>query len=155
MVNGLAYGAGFEMTLASDFCIAADTATFCTPYAKRGFAFGPWLLHYYLGIHQVSEMVMLAEPISAAKAERWGLANQVVPAAELEQATLEVAEKLAGAATKAVAAFKWSLNRALGATVEESWQTGAMAQYRTRHTEDLIEGRAAFAEKREPVFRGQ
>jgi 2-(1,2-epoxy-1,2-dihydrophenyl)acetyl-CoA isomerase len=154
MVNGLAYGAGFEMTLAADLCIAADTATFCTPYAKRGFAFGPWLLHYYLGIHQLSEMVMLAEPLSAAKAERWGIVNQVVPAADLEQATIEVAEKLARAATKAVASFKWSLNRSLGATIEESWQTGAMSQFRTRNTEDIAEGRAAFAEKREPMFKG-
>ena len=155
MVNGLAYGGGFEITMASDFCVASEDATFCTPYLNRGFAAGTFLLPRYLGLRKASEMIFLGEPISASEAEALGLANQVVPADALESAVQELAGKLATRATRAIGAAKWALNQGMGASLEEAWQYDSLSNLQTRNTDDVVEGRRAFAEKREPVFRGR
>jgi enoyl-CoA hydratase/carnithine racemase len=154
-VNGHAHGAGCELCLACDFRIAAETATFAEPYVLRGLASGVVLLPRYIGLGRATQMLLTGEPISAQEAERFGMVNKVVPLAELDGAVDELAAKLAKAATRAIGLAKRSLNQALGAGIEQGYMYQSYASYLANLSEDVVEGKKAFAEKREPKFKGK
>src|SRR5688500_4275063 len=81
-VNGPAIGAGVALGLACDLILASDRATFTTPFTRLGFcpdAGISWLLPRAVGMARALELVYLAEPVDAARAERIGLVNEVVP----------------------------------------------------------------------------
>jgi len=98
MINGHAHGAGFNLALGCDLRVMADTATLCIPFVKRGIATGTSLLQQFVGIGKAMEWALLAPQLSAQEAERWGLVNRVVPLAQLEEATLELAREPVGPA---------------------------------------------------------
>ena len=155
MVNGHAHGAGFDTSLACDFRIASQEATFCQAYILRGLASGTAMLPRYVGIGKATELLFTGRQLSAKEAEELGLVNKVVPAAELESATREFAEQLAQGATKAMGLVKRALHRGWNVDLDQALELQAVAVTGSVATEDYQEGRQAFREKRPPKFKGR
>jgi 2-(1,2-epoxy-1,2-dihydrophenyl)acetyl-CoA isomerase len=157
-VNGVAAGGGAQLALVCDLVIAAESARFIEIFVKRGLAVdsgGGWLLPRLVGLPKAKELVFFGDPISASDAREAGLINRVVPAAELERATREWAEKLARGPTRSIGASKMLLNRALETDLTTALDEEATAQAYLSQTHDFSEGVRAFAEKRDPDFRGR
>ena len=155
MINGHAHGAGFNLALGCDLRVMADTATLCIPFVKRGIATGTSLLQQFVGIGKVMEWALLAPQLSAQEAERWGLVNRVVPLAQLEEATLELARELAQGPTLIYGYTKSAIIHGWQAPPETANEYQGQALYYAQQTEDFTEGRRAFLEKRPPRFRGR
>lgn len=155
MINGYAFGAGFNLALACDFRIAAASATLATPFVRRGMATGTNLLQQYVGIGVAARMVLTGEPITAGEAERLGLVTAVVADDELASSTREFAGRLAGSATAALGLTKAALYRGWPEPPERAYELQGYAVYLSGRTEDRAEGQRAFVEKREPRFVGR
>ena len=156
-VNGVTAGFGCHLAFACDLVIASEEARFIEVFARRGIipdGGGAYLLPRLIGLARAKEMVFFADPWSAADAERIGLVNRVVPPSDLEKVTTEWAERLATGPTKALGLAKRLLNRSLESTLEASLEEEALTQELITNTNDLREGIAAFAEKRDPKFTG-
>jgi 2-(1,2-epoxy-1,2-dihydrophenyl)acetyl-CoA isomerase len=157
-VNGVAAGGGAQLALVCDLVVASESARFIEIFVKRGLAVdsgGGWLLPRLVGLAKAKELVFFGDPISAPDAAAAGLINKVVPAADLEQATREWAERLARGPTRSIGASKMLLNRALQTDLETALEEEATAQALVSQTQDFGEGVRAFAEKRDPDFRGK
>ena len=160
-VNGVAMGGGFEIALACDLIIAAETATFALPEPKVGLAAlagGMHRLPREIGLKRAMGMMLTARRVGAAEGKELGFVNEVVPAAEL----MDAARRWAGLilecgpmsvrATKE-AAMKGLDEASLRAALEGQAQYPAVrALYRS---EDFKEGPKAFAEKRPPNWQGR
>jgi len=157
-VNGVAAGGGAQLALVCDLVIASESARFIEIFVKRGLAVdsgGGWLLPRLVGLAKAKELVFFGDPISAPDALAAGLINKVVPPAELEAATREWAERLARGPTRSIGASKTLLNRALQTDLDAAFEEEATAQALVSQTHDFAEGVRAFAEKRDPEFRGR
>lgn len=123
-VNGPAVGGGCQLALACDLVLAADTATFWEVFAPKGLPLeggGAWLLTRSLSLPRAKELAMYGDPLPAADAERWGLVNRCVPAAELEALTRDWASRLA--AVGRAGHVKHQLNAAWEQTLQQSFVT--------------------------------
>ncbi|WP_116654925.1 enoyl-CoA hydratase/isomerase family protein [Pelagibacterium sediminicola] len=85
VVDGACVGSGCEIALASDFIIASDRASFRTPEARWGTVGATQRLSRAIGLRRAKQLMFTGQTIDAARAERWGLVNEVVPAADLER----------------------------------------------------------------------
>jgi len=150
-VNGIAYGGGFELAIASDFIIASERARFAVPEIKLGLlpAFAIVRLQDLVGRAKAKELSILGDPISAEEACRLGLVLRVVPHAELLAETLSFADRIAARPRLAVRMAKSFYNRGLGGDEMRHAIDGFPILF--LH-EDAREGIAAFREKREPKF---
>ena len=156
-VNGIAAGAGASLAFACDVRIAADTASFLLAFGRVGLipdTGATWLLPRLVGASKAAELALLAEPLSAADAERFGLVARVVPAADLPVEAHALAERLANSAPQAHALTKEALDRAWANGLEEQIELEADFQGRAGATADHAEGLAAFLERRPPRFTG-
>lgn len=158
MVNGVAAGAGCSLALACDIRIMADTAKLVTVFSK--IALVPdsgmhWILPRLAGFARAFEYASLSNDISAQEAERVGLVNKTVPAAELEKITAELATKLAQGPTKAYGLIKRALNKAVSSDLDTILDYEACIQQIASETEDHREGVKAFLEKRKANFKGR
>jgi 2-(1,2-epoxy-1,2-dihydrophenyl)acetyl-CoA isomerase len=157
-LNGIAAGGGANLVLASDLGVAAEPATILELFTRRGLipdGGAAYLLARHLPRNVVKELILFGEALTADEAHRLGLVNRVVPAAEVEATLDEWARRLAAGPTRAFAASKALLNRAidddrLGAFAFEAAQVELIAS-----SDDVGEGVAAFLERREPRFRGR
>jgi enoyl-CoA hydratase/carnithine racemase len=157
-VRGVAAGAGLNMALACDLVIAAEGARFSEIFARRGLVVdfgGSWLLPRLVGMHRAKELVLLADIIDAAEADRIGLVNRVVPEAELDATVDSIAARLAAGPPIALAMSKRLLNNSFDVTLEQALDDEGLAQTVTFTTEDVAEAMSAFIDKRDPVFRGR
>ncbi|MCI0706531.1 MAG: enoyl-CoA hydratase-related protein [Ignavibacteriae bacterium] len=158
MINGVAAGAGMSLALACDMRIMADHAKLIEVFIR--IALVPdtgshWFLPRLVGMAKAFEYVALGGDITAQEAERVGLVNKVVPTAELEKTTMEIAEKLAKAPTKSIGLIKRALNKALTADLDALLDYEAYIQEIASLTDDHKEGVQAFLEKRPAQFKGR
>ena len=156
-VNGTAAGGGANLVLACDLVLMADTARLIEVFVRRGImpdAGGCYLLPRIVGLHRAKEIMFFGDDLSAADAERIGIANRVVPAAELEKVTTEWAQRLASAPTKAVTMTKWLVNRSFESGRHTALEEESYAQELVQATADAGEGMKSFMERRSPEFQG-
>jgi enoyl-CoA hydratase len=151
-VNGIAYGGGFELAIASDFIIASERARFAVPEIKLGLlpGFAIVRLADIVGRAKAKEMSILGEPIGAEEACRLGLVLRVVPHAELLAEAIAFAERIAEKPRLAVQMAKSFYNRGLGGDEMRHVLDGFPLLF--MHA-DAREGISAFREKREPHFK--
>ena len=154
VVNGYAYGAGFNLALACDFRLAAASASLATPFVKRGMATGTNLLQQYVGVGTAAKMTLLGDPVSASEALALGLVTWVVSDEQLADEAGRVAARLAAAATVALGLTKGALYRGWDVDPERAYGLQGYAVHFSSTTDDRAEGQRAFLEKREPRFRG-
>ena len=156
-INGVAAGAGMNIALATDLRIAADTARFGEVFARVVSCptVGERTSFHVVGTAKAMEMILLADIIDAQEALRIGLVNRVVPAEQLEQETLKLAERLAQGPTVAYGLAKTGLYQGLGMSLEDVLNMEARNQAIAARTPDRGEGVAAFREKRPPRFTGR
>jgi 2-(1,2-epoxy-1,2-dihydrophenyl)acetyl-CoA isomerase len=155
---GAAAGAGLALALACDMRIAAESAVLTTAFARVGFSGdygGTYFLTQLVGTGKARELYFLSERVDMAEALRLGLVNWVVPAAELEKKTMEIATRLASGPRVAYRYMKENLNRAAAGETEECLDLEATHHVHCAMTEDHREAARAFVEKREPVFKGR
>ena len=159
-VNGMAVGGGFEIAMAAEFVVAADHARFFLPETGLGIIpdAGVIRLPRMLPPVVANEVLYGGRRLDASEAERWGLVNKVVPAADLEDAAMELAGRIASAAPLAVEAVM-AIDRAtrhlpLGEAFGYLRSGDLEAYERMLGSEDAEEGPRAFAEKRNPYWQG-
>lgn len=157
-VNGVAAGAGMSLALAADIAIAARSAQFIAAFARIGLApdaGATWMLPRLAGAARASAIAMLAEPISAERAETWGLIWKVVDDDALPSEAAAIAQRLAAAPTTALARMKRAFDLAHENTLEGQLELERMSQTELGDTSDCREGVAAFLAKRTPRFTGR
>jgi 2-(1,2-epoxy-1,2-dihydrophenyl)acetyl-CoA isomerase len=156
-VNGTAAGGGANLVLACDLVVMADTARLIEVFVRRGIipdAGGAYLLPRIVGPQRAKELMFLGDDLSAADCERWGIANRVVPSADLGSTVDELAARLAAGPTKAIGMTKWLVNRSHESSRHSAFEEEAYAQELVTATADMAEGIAAFGERRTPEFKG-
>jgi enoyl-CoA hydratase/carnithine racemase len=157
-LNGTAVGAGLDMALMCDIRIAADTTKLSAGYVKVGLVPGDGGCYYLpklIGTAKALELFWTADFVSAEEAEKIGLVNRVVPAADLEKASWELAEKIAANPPVCVQMIKravYSAQRTNDLRTALDLISSHMAVI--TEMEDHREGVAAIREKRKPNFTG-
>jgi enoyl-CoA hydratase/carnithine racemase len=160
-VNGLALGGGFEVALACDIIIAADSASFGLPEPLVGaVALGGGLhrLARQIPLKKAMGMILTSKRVSAQEGEQLGFVNEVVPASELQAATARWCAEILRGSPMSVRASKECIYRGLAETGIEAAmknQPGYPGFAAWRNSEDAREGPLAFAEKRPHVWKGR
>jgi crotonobetainyl-CoA hydratase len=161
-VNGYAAGGGFELVLACDLVVAVPDARFSLPEVKLGLVAdsgGIFRLARRMPRALAMELMLTGKPISGADAARWGLINRVADRDHLLEEARALAAEIDATAPLAVRAVKGTLAATEGLTVEEAFaalRDGSIPAYdRAMASADAEEGARAFAEGREPVWRGE
>jgi enoyl-CoA hydratase len=158
MVNGYAFGGGLELALACHLRTLADTAKIGLPEVGLsilpGYG-GTQRLPRIVGRGRALEMILTANPIDAATAERYGLANRVAPAASLRQVTEELAKTLLSRGPLALAMAIEAVLRGGDTSLEEGLRIECDLFGIVSSTEDMREGLNAFLQKRKPTYRGR
>jgi enoyl-CoA hydratase/carnithine racemase len=157
-VNGFCVGGGMTLLLATDIRVAVPGAEFGLAEVKRGVIAGNGgtqrvlrQLPYAIAM----EVLLTGDRFDAATAERWGLVNKVVPAAALMTTALDYARRIAANAPLAVQAAKELAVRSRDMDLADGLRMEQLVNRILQGSEDNKEGRAAFAEKRAPKFRGR
>jgi 2-(1,2-epoxy-1,2-dihydrophenyl)acetyl-CoA isomerase len=156
-VNGVAAGAGANIALACDIVLAAKSASFLQAFARIGLipdAGGTWTLTRLLGEARAKGLAMLAEPLPAETAERWGLIWKAVEDGELMNEAMGLARRLADQPTRAFALIKQAVHAASANDFAGQLELEVALQREAAATADFREGVAAFLEKRKARFVG-
>jgi enoyl-CoA hydratase len=157
-VAGYALGGGCELAMACDIILAADTAVFGQPEITLGIMpgnGGTQRLTRAVGKAKAMELCLTGRRINAAEAERSNLVSRVVPADELLDEAMKVANKIANLSQHAVMMIKEAINRGFATTLAEGARFERGQFYSLFATEDQKEGMAAFIEKRKPEFKNR
>lgn len=160
-VNGVAMGGGFEIALACDLIVAADTATFALPEPRVGLAALAGGLHRLprmIGQKQALGMILTGRRVGAAEGQTLGFVNEVVPAADLMAAARRWAGQICELSPMSIRASKEAVYRGLDEPTLEAaikGQTRYPAVGALFKSEDFVEGPMAFAQKRAPVWKGR
>ena len=157
VIPGPAAGAGLSLALACDMRIAADNAKFTTAFSKIGLSGdfgGSYFLNHLVGAAKAREMYFTGQVLLGDEAQRIGLVNRVVPAAQLADAARAWAAELAALPTVAIGYMKRNLNAGLRGSLSEVLDAEAIHMIRTFETSDHKGAAAAFVEKRAPRFEG-
>ena len=161
-VNGLAVGGGFELALAADLIIAADSAEFFVPEATLGIipdSGGVLRLPQRLPSAVAMDMLMTGRRMAVDEAKHFGLVNRSCPLSELENSAIEWAHQIAESAPLSLAAIKSVVRKTDQMDLEGAYKvmrSGEIEAYQKMlNSEDAKEGPKAFAEKRSPVWKGK
>ena len=158
VIPGPAAGAGLSLALACDMRIASEDAKLTTAFSKIGLSGdfgGSYFLNHLVGAAKAREMYFTGQVLSGAEAQRIGLVNRAVPAAQLAEAARAWAAELAALPTIAVGYMKRTLNIGLRGSLSDVLDAEAIHMIRTFETADHKSAAAAFVEKRAPSFEGR
>ncbi len=160
-INGVACGGGLELALSCDMILAADHASFALPEIRSGTVAdaASIKLPRRIPYHIAMEMLLTGRWMDAEEAARWGLVNRVVPAEGLMGAARALADDLAAGPPLVFAAIKEIVREAEGMAFQDAMNKVTKSQFETverlYRSEDQKEGARAFAEKRDPVWKGK
>src|SRR5436305_901247 len=157
-VAGFALGGGCELAMMCDIIIAADNAKFGQPEIKLGVIpgmGGTQRLTRAVGKAKAMDLILTGRMMDAAEAERSGLVARVVPAADLLNETMKIAEAIAGLSLPSVLTAKEAVNRALETSLSEGLRFERRVFHALFATEDQKEGMAAFIAKRPAAFKNK
>ncbi len=156
VIKGLALGGGCELAMACDLRIAADNAKFSQPEINLGIipgAGGTQRLTRLIGAARAKELIMTADMIDAATAERYGLVNRVVPLAEIDAAVAELAAKLAAKPRVSLMMAKSTINTGQDVNLASGLGFEILGFALCSASEDKYEGMTALLEKRKANFQ--
>jgi enoyl-CoA hydratase len=156
-VNGDAFGIGASIALLCDIIIAVDTARFADPHVKMGLVAGDGgalIWPQLVGFAKAKQYLLTGDPITAIEAERIGLINFSVPAAELDVVVDKYSQRLARGAQIAIRYTKTVTNIALRQLFNSVFEAGVAYEGLSQHTADYREAVNAFLESRRAQFSG-
>ncbi len=157
-IQGHTLGGGAELAMMCDLIVAADDAQIGQPEISLG-CYPPVAAAYLpsaVGFHKASEMVLVGEPVSAARAEQLGLINKVVPRANLSDAVDDYVDKLLAKSSAVLALTKRALSEGAGHHFEKALDRSQDLYLRELvKTDDMVEGMKAFLERRPPSWRNR
>lgn len=157
-VNGVAAGAGANIALACDICVAKESANFIQAFSKIGLipdSGGTFFLPRLVGFQKATALMMLGDKVSATEAESLGMIYKVFPDDTFEEDAYKIATKLAKMPTKGLGLTKRALNVSMISDLATQLKTEEELQTTAGKTHDYNEGVAAFLEKRKPSFKGE
>jgi enoyl-CoA hydratase/carnithine racemase len=157
-VDGVAVGAGMNLALGCDVVIATEKARFSEIFVRRGLTVdfgGTWLLPRIVGLQRAKELALSGRIIEAEEARRLGIAMEVVPVDSLVGRVEEVARSFLAGAPIGQMFAKQGMNASFESSFSESISWEGQSQAIALGTEDVIEGVAAFQEKRDPRWKGR
>jgi 2-(1,2-epoxy-1,2-dihydrophenyl)acetyl-CoA isomerase len=155
-VEGFAFGAGLSLAAACDVLIAGESARFCASFGKIGLMADAgliWSLPQRVGPARAREIMFTGRVVDSAEASATGMANRIVATGDALAAAIEVARGFGLIAPLAIASMKSVLATGPN-SLEAVLQAESDAQPKLTLSQDYSEGRAAFKERRAPVFRG-
>ncbi|KPQ17036.1 MAG: crotonobetainyl-CoA hydratase CaiD [Rhodobacteraceae bacterium HLUCCO18] len=159
-VNGIACGGGLELALCADIILVAEHATFALPEIRSGTVAdaASIKLPKRIPYHIAMELLLTGRWFDAEEAARWGLVNRVVPGAELMDAARKMADDLSSGPLLVFAAIKEIVREAEAMKFNDALNRITRSQFETverlYRSEDQQEGARAFAEGRDPVWKG-
>jgi enoyl-CoA hydratase/carnithine racemase len=158
-VNGVAAGAGAVIALACDLRVMAESAKLAFLFVRVGLAGADmgaaFLLPRLVGLGRATEILMLGDPVPAARCAEIGLANRVVPVDRVVEEARALAERLARGPTFAHGMTKELLNQELAMSLDQAIEAEAQGQQICMQTRDFREAYEAFVARREPKFEGR
>jgi crotonobetainyl-CoA hydratase len=160
-VNGIACGGGLELALSADIILAAEHATFALPEIRSGTVAdaASVKLPKRIPYHVAMDLLFTGRWFDAAEAAHWGLVSRVVPTAELMDAARAIADELASGPPLVFAAIKEIVREAENMRFQDALNRITGSQFETverlYRSEDQLEGARAFAEGRDPVWKGR
>ena len=157
-VNGAAVGPGAHLALACDFVIVHEDTRFLWSFARWGLvvdAGGAYLLPRLVGLPRAKAMVLLGDGAKGQEALELGLAYRCVPAEELVTVAEDLAARLARGPTRSLGLSKRLLNASFETSLERSLELEGAYQSLAATSPDLVEGMAAFKDRRDAEFRGR
>jgi len=157
-VNGVAAGAGANIALACDICVATESASFIQAFSKIGLipdSGGTFFLPRLIGFQKATALIMLGDKITAQQADELGMIYKYVPDDVFAEEAYKIAAKLAKMPTKGLGLTKRALNLSMISDLTTQLKTEEELQTQAGKTHDYNEGVAAFLEKRKPIFKGE
>lgn len=157
-VNGIAAGAGANLALCCDIVIATESSYFLQAFSKIGLipdSGGTYFLPRLIGFQKASALMMLAEKVPAAEAERMGMIYKYFPDTDFDKEATAIINKLVKLPTRGLGLTKRALNYSLHNDLDTQLGIEEQLQTTAGNTEDYQEGVAAFVEKRKPTFTGK